>query len=78
MTFFFICVVEAEKDFWFWFIENVACTIGEIKIQVYLMLQLAKALTTVSDFECEAIADESVNAHYRLRERWSFMERRTL
>jgi hypothetical protein len=45
---------------------------------VYLMLQLAKALTTVSDFECEAIADESVNAHYRLRERWSFMERRTL
>merc|ERR1719210_2771804 len=37
------------------------------KTSVFMMVQFAKALTAVSDFQCEAIADESAKAHYRLR-----------
>jgi len=50
----------------------------DYKKSVFLMGEFAKALTTVSDFQCEVVPDDTVDMRYRLRERWSAMERRSL
>lgn len=45
---------------------------------LYLMTDLARSLTTVSELQCEVTPDDTIPMKYKLKERWSAMDKRTL